>query len=369
MSIGYVAIQWNRNKLIYDALLLGAVVAYIAAFIGISKTISPDLDLDGVQIRAYGSAALILMHVILSIGPLCRLNPSFLPLLFNRRHMGVTMFLLALIHVNGWKLPDGPWKLFGAATPKFPWNFHGAITWYHDFGNLDPLVSLFVGNRHYGDFIRFPFEVLGVIALVILFLMAATSHDFWLANLTAPIWKALHMGVYVAYACVVGHVVLGALQSNPHPVLAIGVGAGMVWILAIHLICGAREWRRDMESPPVHQDGFVEVGTFGEIPEGQAKVVMVGGERAAVYRHEGRIFALSNVCQHQNGPLGEGRIVDGCVTCPWHGYQYNPANGASPPPFQERVPTFTVRMEGDRILLRARPNPPLDEAVHGAMPT
>jgi nitrite reductase/ring-hydroxylating ferredoxin subunit len=29
----------------------------------------------------------------------------------------------------------------------------------------------------------------------------------------------------------------------------------------------------------------------------------------------------------QNGPLGEGRIVDGCITCPWHGYQYRPDTG------------------------------------------
>ena len=50
--------------------------------------------------------------------------------------------------------------------------------------------------------------------LVILFVMAATSHDFWLANLTAPVWKALHMLVYVAYALLVGHVALGSLRPE-----------------------------------------------------------------------------------------------------------------------------------------------------------
>ena len=47
----------------------------------------------------------------------------------------------------------------------------------------------------------------------------------------------------------------------------------------------------------------------------------------------GRIFALSNVCRHQGGPLGEGRILAGCLTCPWHGYQYHVEDGCSPPPF------------------------------------
>mgnify|MGYP003753304843 CR=1 FL=1 len=48
---------------------------------------------------------------------------------------------------------------------------------------------------------------------------------------------------------------------------------------------------------------------------------------------------MHNVCKHQMGPLGEGKIIDGCITCPWHGYQYLPANGQSPPPFTEMVKT------------------------------
>ena len=60
----------------------------------------------------------------------------------------------------------------------------------------------------------FPFELLGVLALIICSLMAATSHDFWLATLTAPVWKALHMLVYVAYGLLVAHVALGSLQAG-----------------------------------------------------------------------------------------------------------------------------------------------------------
>jgi nitrite reductase/ring-hydroxylating ferredoxin subunit len=67
---------------------------------------------------------------------------------------------------------------------------------------------------------------------------------------------------------------------------------------------------------------------------------------------------VSNVCQHQNGPLGEGKIVGGCITCPWHGYQYDPATGASPPPFTERVPTFRVRVRAGRVEVHCIPNPP-----------
>ncbi|MGD1907810.1 MAG: Rieske 2Fe-2S domain-containing protein [Leptolyngbyaceae cyanobacterium] len=346
MSVGYKSIQWNRQKLIYDILLWACVAAYISIFMAVTKGLGSDLDIRGVQIRAYGSAAFVLLHVILSIGPLSRLSPKFHPLLFNRRHMGVTMFFLALIHVVGLDLPVLPLKTTGA------------LTWYHDFGNLDPLVSLFVGNSHYGDFIQFPFEMLGVGALAILFFMAATSHDFWLVNLTAPIWKALHMGVYLAYGLLVGHVVLGALQSNRHPGLTVAVGVGLVWILGIHLVAGSRELKQDKASLSANTDGFVAVGSVSEIPENRAKVVTISGERVAVFKYDGKISAVSNVCQHQNGPLGEGKVIDGCITCPWHGYQYLPDCGASPPPFSERIPTFDVRLEGDRIFVRAIPHAP-----------
>lgn len=358
MSVGYKAVQWNRQKIIYDAILLCSVFFYLWGFMTFTEKAGDNLDTHGVAIRAYGSAAFILLHVILSIGPLSRLNSKFLPLLFNRRHMGVTMFFLALAHVDGWKILKLPWELFGAKAPKFPWDFNGALTWYHDFGDLDPLVSLFVGNIHYGDFILFPFEFLGVIALFILFLMAATSHDFWLANLTAPVWKGLHMGVYLAYGLLVGHVVLGALQTNKHPSLTIAVLVGMVWIVGLHLIAGYREFQKDKKALFLTSNGFVQVGSIDEIPESRAKVVIVGGERVAIFKYEGKISAVSNVCQHQNGPLGEGKIVDGCITCPWHGYQYLPESGASPPPFEERIPTFAVKVEGDRIFVSTTPNPP-----------
>ena len=71
----------------------------------------------------------------------------------------------------------------------------------------------------YGKFIGFPFKVLGIVALVILFVMAATSHDFWLGFLTPRAWKALHMSLYVAYGLVVMHVALGIMQYVRTPLV------------------------------------------------------------------------------------------------------------------------------------------------------
>jgi nitrite reductase/ring-hydroxylating ferredoxin subunit len=67
---------------------------------------------------------------------------------------------------------------------------------------------------------------------------------------------------------------------------------------------------------------------------------------------------VSNVCQHQNGPLGEGKIIDGCITCPWHGYQYLPGTGASPPPFTEKVATFRTQVADGQVFVHPKPLPP-----------
>jgi nitrite reductase/ring-hydroxylating ferredoxin subunit len=204
----------------------------------------------------------------------------------------------------------------------------------------------------------FPFQPLGLMALVILFLMAATSHDFWLVNLTAPVWKRLHMMVYIAYGLVVAHVLLGVLQAETNPLLAGLLAAGAASVLGLHLAAGYRERKLDTETKAVDPYGFVDVCAVDEIPEKCARIATVSGERVAIFKYDGMISALSNVCRHQNGPLGEGRIVDGCVTCPWHGYQYLPQSGASPPPFTERVPTFRLKLDNGRVLVDPRPQEP-----------
>jgi nitrite reductase/ring-hydroxylating ferredoxin subunit/DMSO/TMAO reductase YedYZ heme-binding membrane subunit len=254
--------------------------------------------------------------------------------LYNRRHLGVTMFLVALVHSVL------------------------SINQFHARGDVTPLVSLFVSNTRYGSLAQFPFQALGFTALAILFLMAATSHDFWLHNLSPRVWKRIHMMVYVAYALLVAHVVLGALQADRNVALALLLGVGLVLVASLHLLAGAKEWRIDHDLRQAELNGFVDVCTVDDIPERRAKVVSLADERVAVFRYDGKISAISNVCRHQNGPLGEGRIINGCVTCPWHGYQYLPDSGTSPLPFTDKVPTYRTMLIGNRVLVHPCGHPP-----------
>ena len=333
MSVHYEAVLWNRQKKTYDRIMGLMILLYLIVFIGLNAFLHPDITPETLIIRATASLALVMLHFILLIGPLSRLNRKFLPLLYNRRHLGVTMFFVALIH-----------GVF-------------SIIQFHSGGDTIAIVSLFTANTHYFSLLHFPFQVLGFFALLILFLMAATSHDFWLHNLSPKLWKALHVLVYLAYALIVMHVMLGVVQLESSPILVSLLGLGMLSIISLHLIAAFRTIRIDRQQHRENKDGFVAVCEVNEIPENKAKIIALGGERIAVFKYENKLSAISNVCKHQNGPLGEGKIVDGCITCPWHGYQYQPHNGASPPPFKEKVATFEVKLLGTTVWIDPRPYP------------
>lgn len=331
MSAGYTAVGWNRQKKRYDWFIFGFCVLYLTAFIVITAVVNPDYTFETVLIRSASTLAVLLLHIILSIGPLARINKKFLPLLYNRRHLGVTMFFVAAVH-----------GVF-------------SIIQFHSLGNVNPLVSLFTSNTNFFSLSGFPFQALGFFALIIFFLMAITSHDFWLHNLSPRVWKTLHMFVYLAYFLIVLHIMLGVIQYETHPIFVLLVSAGALWLISLHLIAARREIKKDNEKFAAAKEGFTEVCHVNDFEEGRAKIFCIDAERIAVYKYQNKLYALHNVCKHQGGPLGEGKIIDGCITCPWHGYQYLPQNGQSPPPFTERVSTYDIKIIEGKVWLNPTP--------------
>lgn len=334
MTHAYRAVSWNRHKRIYDLWIAGGVLLYLALFFAGGKLLfrEPAAFSDEILlIRAFGTCAIAMLHLILAIGPLARLDPRFAPLLYNRRHLGVCFFLVAFIHALL------------------------AIGYYGGFG-VQPAVQATLAG--YEPALRpgaLPFEWFGFFALLIFFSMAATSHDFWLARLGARAWKSLHMMVYAAYALVVAHIALGALQDQSHPVFPALMLAGVAGLTALHLAAAQRA--RRLRPAPLAADGWLDAGPADTLAEGRGRVVAPPGNarRIAVFRQGGNFRAVSNVCAHQGGPLGEGRILDGCITCPWHGFQYRPEDGRAPPPYTEKIPTYATRVVDGRIFVDPRP--------------
>ena len=338
MGHQYKAVQWNGNKIVYDLYAVLFVAVFVAVFMAVGLAPHPSgntADPVVLAIRALGVAAFALLTIVLLIGPLARMNRRFLPMLYNRRHLGVMTFLVSAAH-------------FGLA-----------LLWYHGGGPLNPLVSLFTSNPLYDSIPGFPFEVLGFAAFLILAAMAATSHDFWLNNLSAPLWKAIHMLAYPAYALLTLHIVLGALMTEKSIIYPIITALTFLTVSGAHLSSGVREWRADNGLKHLKKKGWIDVCAPADIAEKRAVIApLPKGDRVAVFRYDGKISAVTNACRHQNGPLGEGRVIDGCITCPWHGWQYRPEDGVSPPPFTETIATYHVKVLEGRVLIDPTPNPP-----------
>jgi nitrite reductase/ring-hydroxylating ferredoxin subunit/DMSO/TMAO reductase YedYZ heme-binding membrane subunit len=330
MSAAYKPVNWTRSKAVYDAVALTGIVLYLLAFLWAgqalqSVTLPPDAPT--MAMKAYGSCAFLLLTLVLCMGPLARLDRRFLPLLYNRRHLGVMTCAVAAGHVLA------------------------VLDWYFAFSPTSPVAALLGADSRFIPF--------GLFAFLVLLAMAFTSHDFWLTFLTPPIWKALHMTIYAAYTAIVLHIGLGALQDVRNPVLPAVVMLGVAAVSGLHLAAAIQEHQRDRAlASPVDDAPWLEAAYADDIPENGAVVVRpADGEPVAIFRHANRLSAVSHVCAHQNGPLGEGRVVDGCITCPWHGYQYRLEDGCSPPPYTERIATYRLKRDGRRVLLDPRPNP------------
>ncbi len=327
MSASYQPILWNKFKKQYDLILWGSIVIYLLIFIGCNIFLFPHHSFNTILIRAFGTLAILVLHIVLLIGPACRLWPYFLPILYNRRHLGVSLFIIAAVH--------------GVLS----------LTWFHGNTDVNPLISLFTANKHYGSIAYFPFQTLGFAALIILAAMAFTSHDFWLSFLSPKFWKAMHMLVYLAYALVIMHVALGIIQFEKSPLLVVLLLSGLLIISAAHILAAFKENKTDNTKSEMLNYDWQYVCNVEEIEDGLAKMAIINKERIAVFKYDGKLSAVHNVCKHQMGPLGEGRVIDGCITCPWHGYQYRPEDGCAPAPFKEKLHTYPLQLTGSKIFI------------------
>jgi nitrite reductase/ring-hydroxylating ferredoxin subunit/DMSO/TMAO reductase YedYZ heme-binding membrane subunit len=340
MSVRYKPVGWTRSKLIYDIILLTGIVLFMVSYQYGVENLRPAmtaLDAQSLEIRAWGACAFLLVTLVLMIGPLARLDTRFLPLLYNRRHFGVITCAVAGMHLKS------------------------VLDWYFAFSPLDPFVAMLAVDTGFGHLHGFPFMPFGIAAFMIMLVLAATSHDFWLSFLTPPLWKRIHMSIYVAYASIVLHVAFGAGQDARNLGLPLMVVGSAALLCALHLAAAWREQKLAAAlSQPGQQNthGWFDAGSPDLVPHNRGRVLTLpDGARVALFREGGALFAISNVCAHQNGPLGEGAIVDGKVICPWHGYEYRLRDGCAPAPYTERVRTYRLRIENNCVLIDPVPRP------------
>ena len=164
MSTTYRAVAWNPQKRRYDLVAAGLIVGVSCRVRSrVQATLRPELTIETLLIRALGAAAFTLLQRHPLHRPAGAIGPP----------------------VSAAALQPSPSRRddVHARARRTACSRSSSST---ALGTLNPLVSVLVSNARYTTISQLPFQPFGLAALVILFLMAATSHDFWLHNLTAP---------------------------------------------------------------------------------------------------------------------------------------------------------------------------------------
>jgi len=95
---------------------------------------------------------------------------------------------------------------------------------------------------------------------------------------------------------------------------------------------------------------YTPVLKLSELPPGSKKAVQVGAKCVLVCNVGDRLYAISNVCSHNEKPLERGRMGNGWITCPVHGARFDLATGAALNlPAKNPVATYEVRVVEDQI--------------------
>ena len=99
---------------------------------------------------------------------------------------------------------------------------------------------------------------------------------------------------------------------------------------------------------------WVEIGRIEQIPVRGARCVNTPAGKIAVFRTaENQVYAIENRCPHKGGPLSEGIVHGGSVTCPLHNWVFDLATGEAQGADEGQVRTFAVNVIDGRIFMAA----------------
>jgi nitrite reductase (NADH) small subunit len=112
------------------------------------------------------------------------------------------------------------------------------------------------------------------------------------------------------------------------------------------------EARQETLTPDPGTPSFQRVGSLSTLRSGGNFAVTVAGCRVAVFGVDGAVVATQGRCPHAKGPIHEGQVSGGTLTCPWHGYTFDLSTGACDDDPDLTLERYEVRVDGDDILVR-----------------
>ncbi|MFN0137867.1 MAG: Rieske 2Fe-2S domain-containing protein [Phycisphaerae bacterium] len=116
-------------------------------------------------------------------------------------------------------------------------------------------------------------------------------------------------------------------------------------------------------------ENWQDVGSAAELGSRAITQLTVGRTKIALSCVNGEFAAISGVCNHVGGPLGEGRLDGEYVVCPWHNWKFHRRTGLGEPGYEEdAVPRHDVKVENGRVLVNLTPATPRTRKPHAPHP-
>jgi nitrite reductase/ring-hydroxylating ferredoxin subunit/multimeric flavodoxin WrbA len=117
------------------------------------------------------------------------------------------------------------------------------------------------------------------------------------------------------------------------------------------------------------EEKWQDVGSAEELGKQPITPVQAGSTKIAVVCRDGSFTAISGVCNHVGGPLGEGRLDGDYVVCPWHNWKFHYRTGEGEPGFEEdRVPSYATKVVDGRVLVDANARTQRHKKPHAPHP-
>ena len=118
-------------------------------------------------------------------------------------------------------------------------------------------------------------------------------------------------------------------------------------------LAGREPGRRVVADLSAISEGFVAVGSTGDLAPGEMKFVAVDRERVVLANIDGTFYALRDVCGHRNAPLSRGRLIGCLIECPLHFAQFDMRTGKLVDgPVSGDIAVYEVRIESSVIYVK-----------------
>ncbi len=91
-----------------------------------------------------------------------------------------------------------------------------------------------------------------------------------------------------------------------------------------------------------------------DLPEGSSREFVVDGRIVALFHSSQQWYAIDGMCAHQGGPIAQGKLDATCITCPWHGWQYDITNGKNLLTGKQMLDCFPIEQRQQEIWVQVR---------------